>query len=160
LFDGQYVVPTVDTGKILLDWLSSGVDPVQRSIRELEAITSLEDLRSHYAAHVDRLQRHPRFNDWDAACKAKAHAFEAAQPTQPVSADQSSPGDANAEGQDKQLQSLYSRHGFSNAKDRLTMASMHLGRQIGSFDELTPEETAGLIQRLENHQSQNREEAA
>ncbi len=160
LFDGQYETPSPRTGKKLLDWLTSGVDIADQAMADLEVVLGLDALRQHYATFMDRMERHPRFQEWDAACKAKAQAFEAAQPTQTAPADQSSPADTNASSSANRLQSLYSRHGFSNAKDRLTMASMHLGRQIGSFDELTPEETAGLIQRLENHQSQNREEAA
>jgi len=51
IFDGQYIIPTEETGKRLLEWLNSGVNPKGELIRQIEDLIrqlNLENLEDAY----------------------------------------------------------------------------------------------------------------
>jgi len=58
LFDGKHFKPSVDTGKELLEWLETGIDPVQVStdskqtmVARISRILNLFELRNWYEKH-------------------------------------------------------------------------------------------------------------
>ncbi len=54
LFDGLHFVPSAETGKMLLEWLETGLDPVQESQR----------LLSEFKAYVDTIEQPIHLTNW------------------------------------------------------------------------------------------------
>jgi len=65
LFDGQHFVPSIETGKALVEWLESGVDPAEKSrelmealkgkIKEIKNIVHLRNWWNKHASEVELL---------------------------------------------------------------------------------------------------------
>jgi len=89
LFDGQSFIPSKETGKQLLDWLESGVDPDEAMVKEaselIESCTTADELRDLWARSGKRWQTRPKaFPQISALVAAKGKTFPAAKPSGPV----------------------------------------------------------------------------
>lgn len=152
LFDGKYFVPTVETGKQLLDWLNEGVDapaPILNKdsdfdlaavIFEVTTANTQDELKEIYFRYKNEayLSGHgPALNNAVNTRKAdlEAMANKDSTPGKPSSA------------QLKAMQAYYSKRGLER-DDRLQDMSTFQGREIKSFSDLTSVEASRFIEAI------------
>lgn len=65
LFDGRYLVPSVETGRQLRAWLEDGVDPMAQALEQakerIPACQSEADLMAYWSANSRALLAHPEY---------------------------------------------------------------------------------------------------
>lgn len=66
MFDGQYFVPDEETGRRLMEWLDSGVDPIAQTLEQarerIPACQSEADLMAYWNANSRALLAHPEYD--------------------------------------------------------------------------------------------------
>lgn len=155
LFDGKYVTPSEDTGRLLLNWLESGVDPAEAdyaaAISAIEACQTQGALHQLWSERGKEWQRNPRFTEISNAVQQRTK--DVTPPAKPrIEESQSQQPEPLTPAQLKAIQAHYSGRGHSRDQ-RLDNISKFFGRTIGSVKDLTKDEATELIDALNSQEA-------
>lgn len=143
MFKGDFFTPNEETGRKLLNWLERGkslppfdLDAVLFSIA---AANSLDELKSIYDANKEPARAHGKGAELNSATTKRQAELKSM-------ADAAQAGKLSS-GQLKAIQAHYSKRGLER-DDRLKDMSSFTGRDIESFNDLTPTEAHSFLEAI------------